>query len=75
VLLALIDKGMDRHDAYMIVQSTAHKAWNEEGSFRENISRDKEVAGLFNPQELEELFDYNYHLRFVDEIIDRLSDI
>ncbi|GAG04469.1 unnamed protein product, partial [marine sediment metagenome] len=75
VLLALIDKGMDRHDAYMIVQSTAHKAWNEEGSFRENISKDKKVAGLFNPQELEELFDYNYHLRFVDEIIDRLSDI
>ena len=75
VLLALIDKGMDRHDAYMIVQSTAHKAWNEEGSFRENISKDKKVAGLFSPQELEELFDYNYHLRFVDEIIDRLSDI
>ncbi|MCK5568019.1 MAG: adenylosuccinate lyase [Actinomycetia bacterium] len=75
VLLALIDKGMDRHDAYMIVQSTAHKAWNEEGSFRENISKDKKVAGLFSLQELEELFDYNYHLRFVDEIIDRLSDI
>ncbi|TET51727.1 MAG: adenylosuccinate lyase [Actinomycetota bacterium] len=75
VLLALIDKGMDRHDAYMIVQSTAHEAWNEEGSFRENISKDKKVAGLFNPQELEELFDYNYHLRFVDEIIDRLNDI
>ena len=75
VLLALIDKGMDRHDAYMLVQSTAHKAWNEEGSFRENISKDKKVAGLFGPQELEELFDYNYHLRYVDEIIDRLNDI
>ncbi|MCJ7665741.1 MAG: lyase family protein, partial [Actinobacteria bacterium] len=75
VLLALIDKGMDRNDAYMIVQSTAHRAWNEEGSFRENISKDKKVAGLFDPQELERLFDYNYHLRYVDEIIDRLNDI
>ncbi len=75
VLLALIDKGMDRDDAYSIVQSTAHEAWNNEGSFKENIYRDKRVSGLFNPEELEELFDYNYHLRYIDEIIDRLNDI
>ena len=75
VLLALIDKGMDRDDAYLIVQSTAHDAWNNEGSFKENISKDERAAGLFNPEELEELFDYNYHLRYIDEIIDRLNNI
>ena len=75
VLLALIDKGMDRDDAYLIVQSTAHDAWNNEGSFKENISRDERVRELFSTEELEELFDYNYHLRYIDEIIDRLKNI
>ena len=75
VLLALIDKGMDRDDAYLIVQSTAHDAWNNEGSFKENISRDERVSGLFSTEELEKLFDYNYHLRYIDEIIDRLNNI
>jgi len=75
VLLALIDKGMDRDDAYLIVQSTAHDAWNNEGSFKENISKDEKVTGLFSTEELEELFDYNYHLRYIDEIIDRLNNI
>ncbi len=75
VLLALIDKGMDRDDAYLIVQSTAHDAWNNEGSFKENISRDEIVSELFSTEELEELFDYNYHLRYIDEIIDRLKNI
>jgi adenylosuccinate lyase len=75
VLLALIDKGMDRDDAYLIVQSTAHDAWNNEGSFKENISKDEVVSGLFSTEELEELFDYNYHLRYIDEIIDRLKNI
>jgi adenylosuccinate lyase len=75
VLLALIDKGMDRHDAYLVVQSNAHKAWNEEGSFRENVSADKKVKELFTEDEFASLFDYNYHLRFVDDIIKRLDAI
>lgn len=75
VLLALIDKGVDRHDAYLIVQSNAHKAWNEEGSFRENISKDSKVKELFEEKEFDGLFDYNYHLRFVDDIIKRLDAI
>lgn len=75
VLLALIDKGMDRDDAYLIVQSTAHDAWNNEGSFKENISKDERVSGLFSAEELEKLFDYNYHLRYIDEIINRLNNI
>ncbi|MFC2144925.1 adenylosuccinate lyase [Actinomycetota bacterium] len=75
VLLALIDKGMDRDDAYLIVQSTAHEAWNNEGSFKENISKDEKVKKLFGQEEIEELFDYNYHLRYIDEIINRVDDI
>ena len=75
VLLALIDKGMDRNDAYLVVQSNAHRAWNEEGNFRENISADKKVKELFTEDEFARLFDYNYHLRFVDDIIKRIDTI
>jgi len=75
VLLALIDKGMDRDDAYLIVQSNAHRAWNEEGSFRENIAKDKKVQELLTGGELEGLFDYKHHLRYVDDIIRRLDAV
>jgi len=75
VLLTLIDKGMDRHQAYITVQSNAHKAWDEEGSFRENISSDRSVRDLITEEEIGTLFDYNYHLRYVDEIIRRLDSI
>jgi len=75
VLLALIDKGMDRHDAYLVVQSNAHKAWNEEGNFRENLSADSKVKELLGKDELDKLFDYSYHLRFTDDIIKRLDGI
>jgi len=75
VLLALIDKGIDRDDAYLIIQFNAHKAWEDEGNFRENISKDGKVKELFKERELKELFDYNYHLRYVDEIIKRLDAI
>ncbi len=75
VLLALIDRGMDRHQAYITVQSNAHKAWDEEGSFRDNISSDRRVRELITEEEIGTLFDYNYHLRYVDEIIGRLDSI
>jgi adenylosuccinate lyase len=75
VLLALIDKGIDRHEAYIVVQSNAHKAWDEEGSFRDNISSDSRVRDLLTVEEMDALFDYRYHLRYVDEIIKRLDSI
>ncbi|MBN2073216.1 MAG: adenylosuccinate lyase [Actinobacteria bacterium] len=75
VLLALIDKGMDRNEAYVIIQSAAHKAWNEEGSFKDNIKNDQKVTSVLTGDELEELFRVEYHLRYIDTIIGRLKDL
>ena len=75
VLLRLIDKGMSREDAYSIVQRSALDAWEEEGSFRDNIMKEKKVKGLLDAKELESLFDVKYHLKHVDKIISRLEDI
>jgi len=73
VLLALVGKGLAREDAYAIVQSNAHTAWNiEDGNFRELIASDERVKAHLSPEELQECFDPNHHLRNLDEVYQRL---
>ncbi len=75
VLLELVKKGMSREDAYILVQKAALEAWNTEGNFKENLMKEKKVLSFLSRDELEKLFDVEYHLRYVDEIIDRLENI
>jgi adenylosuccinate lyase len=75
VLLELVDKGLAREEAYAMVQDAALKAWEEEGSFRENILKDKRIAGLITESEMDSLFDVSYHLKHVDTIIKRLQGL
>ena len=75
VLLELINKGMLRDDAYAIVQSAALKAWEEEGSFKENLLNEKVITDCLTKDELESLFDVKYHLKYIDTIIQRLDKI
>ena len=75
VLLELIKKGMSREDAYILIQKTALEAWNNEGSFKENLLKEKKVLSFINKDSLEKLFDVEYHLKYVDEIIGRLDSI
>jgi adenylosuccinate lyase len=74
VLLALIDKGMSRQDAYKIVQRNAMKTWTQENKkFLMLLKADRDVSKTLSTKELEELFDYSYYLRFVDDIFTRLG--
>ena len=73
VLLALVDRGLSRDDAYRIVQSAAAEAWDRGSSFRERIAADPEVAGLVPRGELEELFDPSRFLRRLDGVFERLG--
>jgi len=73
VLLELIDRGMLRDDAYRVIQACALKAWEEEGSFKDNILADKKVKQYLSADELEGMFDVRYHLKHIDAIIDRLD--
>jgi adenylosuccinate lyase len=75
VLLELIKKGMKREDAYALVQKAALKAWDDEGDFKENLLKEKKIQLLLTRDELEELFDVKYHLRYIDKIIGRLENI
>jgi adenylosuccinate lyase len=75
VLLELIKKGMSREDAYAVTQKAALDAWTGEGDFKEKITRDNKVLSLLGREELDKLFDFEYHLRYIDEIIKRLDNL
>ncbi|MBD2257366.1 adenylosuccinate lyase [Pseudanabaena sp. FACHB-2040] len=73
VLLTLVGKGLAREEAYAIVQSCAHTAWNTEGgNFRQLISEDERVQKYLSPEEIGECFDPNLHLRNLDAVYQRL---
>jgi adenylosuccinate lyase len=74
VLLALVEKGMSREDAYAVVQSCAHRAWNQpSGNFRQLISQNERVLSYLSAIELDACFNPQRHLRHLDEIYQRLS--
>ncbi len=73
VMLALIDKGFSRQKAYELVQRNAMKSWKGNKDFLSLLKADPEVAGILPQPELEPLFDYQYYLRHVDEIFERLG--
>ena len=73
VLLALIDKGLTRQQAYEMVQRNAMKAWKERTDFLGLLQADSEVIGYLPASELEPIFDYEYYLKHVDDIFERLG--
>lgn len=73
VMLALIEKGLSREEAYDLVQPRAMQAWEEQRSFRAILEEEPRVTALLTPAELDDCFDYRYHLQHVDTIFDRLG--
>jgi adenylosuccinate lyase len=72
VLLALVQKGMSREDAYAVVQRNAMPVWRGECEFLALLKRDEDVHRVLSDAELEELFDLGYHLKNVDVIFQRV---
>ncbi len=73
VLLALIDKGLAREEAYDTVQPCAMEAWENQISFRAVVDQDEKITAHLNTEELDDCFDYNYHIQHVDMIFERLG--
>jgi len=73
VLLALIDKGMGREEAYKIVQDNAMKAWQAKKSFLGLLEADNQITAYLSKGELQSLFDYDYYLKHIDGIFERLG--
>jgi adenylosuccinate lyase len=73
ILLALIDKGLNREKAYQIVQRNAMEAWQQRKNFLSLLEADNQVTAHLAKAELESLFDYSYYLKHVDSIFERLG--
>jgi adenylosuccinate lyase len=71
VLLALVDTGMSRDDAYFGVQRAAQRAWDTGTPLRELLEADPLTAAL----DLDALFDYEHYVRYAAEIVARLDEI
>jgi adenylosuccinate lyase len=69
LLLALVDSGLSRDEAYRLVQRHALRAWDEEQDFRELVRADRELAGRVD---LDAVFDLNAYSRHVDNVFERL---
>ena len=69
LLLALVESGLPRDDAYRAVQAHAMRAWEEESDFTELVRADRELAGRVD---LDGVFDLDATVRHVDTVFDRL---
>jgi adenylosuccinate lyase len=72
ILLRLVDKGLPREEAYVIVQRNAMKAWKDGAEFREILLEDPEVLEHLTREEVEGAFDAQRSVRWADVIIDRV---
>jgi adenylosuccinate lyase len=73
VLLALVERGMTREEAYRVVQEKAMKVWQDETlNFKDLLLQDERITSLLPPSELDALFDVKKYLQHVDYIFERV---
>ncbi len=72
VLLALVEKGVARQEAYVQVQRNAMKVWEEKVDFRTALKRDADVRKALSEAEVDACFEVGYHLKHVDTIFERV---
>ena len=72
LLLALVEAGLERDDAYRLVQRNAMRAWEEEQDFRELVRADSEIAARVD---LDAVFDPSAYTKHVDVVFDRLQTL
>jgi len=80
VLLALTQAGEQRESAYRLVQRNAMKVWEMfrtsgdagDGAFRNLLHKDTDVTALLSAEQIDDMFDDDYHLKQVDTIFARV---
>ena len=72
VLLALVEKGLTREEAYRITQSNAMRSWQEGLPFMDLLLKDEEVRKYLTEDEIKSIFDLNYYTRNLDYIYERV---
>ncbi len=72
IMLALVESGVTREEAYKLVQAPAMRAWKNRNNFKALIQKDKKIARHLSHKKIEELFDVSYHLKYISAIFDRV---
>jgi len=72
VMLKLTQKGVKREDAYKVVQKNAMKTWDKNEDFYNNLKKNKLIQKNLTAKELKQLFDVNYHKRYINHILGRV---
>jgi adenylosuccinate lyase len=75
VLLTLTQKGVSREESYRIVQKQAMEVWKGNGTFKERLLADQDLAKHLAPEEIEAIFNINYHLKHVKTIFERVFGV
>ncbi|AXF57519.1 adenylosuccinate lyase [Salicibibacter kimchii] len=73
VLLALIDRGMTREEAYDLVQPKAMEAWETKVSFRTLVEGEDAITQVLDKETLDDCFDERHHLKNVDVLFSRVG--
>ena len=72
VLLALIDKGITREEAYKLVQKNAMQSWTKGKDFLTLLKKDKKIGALLKKNEIEKIFNLKAQFKSVDIIFKRI---
>ena len=72
MLTALVEKGLPRQEAYVMVQRCAMNSWENELPFPDIVRRDEAISARLNPEELDSLFDPRYYIRYESLMLDRV---
>lgn len=72
ILIRLVDRGLTREQAYVLVQRNAMKAWEEGSDFKEAIEQDTDIRNHLTSAEIDAAFDLDHSLRWVDAIFERV---
>jgi adenylosuccinate lyase len=72
LLLALVERGVERADAYRLVQRNAMRAWDEERDFAELVRADAELRAHLDDAALADVFDLGATIANLDSTFDRL---
>jgi adenylosuccinate lyase len=72
ILLRLAEKGVERQEAYVMVQRNAMKVWDTGQEFKALVLADEEIRKHLGEKEIEEIFSLDYHLKYVDTLFERV---
>lgn len=73
ILLELVNKGLRREDAYVLVQRNAMRVWSENLDFKTLILEDEDIKKYLSESDINNAFDYQYYLRNIDVIYKRIG--